>query len=322
MSGTKVVVTDYTFSDLDTEKQILEPLGCTVSGVQCRSEDDVIQHTADADYVITQFAPVTGRAIQAMRKARIIVRYGIGVDNVDLAVAKEHGIPVCNVPDYCIDEVADHTLALLLAVTRQIACVSASIHAGGWGAALPLEAYRALRDQTIGIVGCGRIGREVIHRLAPFKTHILAYDPLLTDDTARTLGCERVALAELFASSDIISLHCPSTAETQKMINAQTLAGMKHGVILVNMGRGTLVDTAALIDALQSGKVSGAGLDVTDPEPLPADSPLRSMNSVVITNHIASASVKAATSLREGVALAVARAIRGEKLVNCVNGLV
>jgi D-3-phosphoglycerate dehydrogenase len=322
MVGSKVIVTDYSFNDLGLEKQILEPLGCTVSGAQCRTEDEVIQQTSDADYVITQFAPLTARTIQAMQRARIIVRYGIGVDNVDLAAAKERGIPVCNVPDYCIDEVADHTLALLLAVTRQIASVSATIHAGGWAPNLPLEAYRTLRDQTTGVVGCGRIGREVIHRLAPFKTRILAYDPLLTDEGARALGCEKVSLAELIAASDIISLHCPSTPETQKMINARSLASMKDGVILVNMARGTLVDTPALIDALQSGKVAGAGLDVTDPEPLSADSPLRSMSNVVITSHIASASVKAVAALRSGVALAVARAIRGEKLVNCVNGLV
>jgi D-3-phosphoglycerate dehydrogenase len=297
-------------------------LGCTVQGAQCRNEDEVIQLTADADYVLTQFAPVTGRAIQAMEKARVIVRYGIGVDNVNLAAATERRIPVCNVPDYCIDEVADHTLALMLAVTRQVARVSAAIHAGGWAASLPLDAYRTLKDQTTGVVGCGRIGREVIHRLQPFKTRILAYDPLLSDEAARALGCERVPLHELLAKSDIVSLHCPSTPETQKMINTRSLAAMKDGALLINMARGTLVDTPALIAALQSGKVAGAGLDVTDPEPLPADSPLRSMDNVVITSHIASASVKAVTTLRNSVALTVVKMIRGEKITNCINGVV
>jgi D-3-phosphoglycerate dehydrogenase len=322
MAESKVVVTDYGFDELATEREILEPLGCTVVGAQCRTEEEVTEATADADYVITQFAPVTGRAIRAMKNARIIVRYGIGVDNVDLAVARERRIPVCNVPDYCIDEVADHTLALALAITRQVARVSATIHAGGWNPQLPLGAYRTLRDMTTGIVGCGRIGREVIHRLTPFKTHIIAHDPLLTDEGAQALGCERVSLDTLFAESDLISLHCPSTAETLKMINAHTLSSMKDGVLLVNMARGTLVDTPALIAALQSGKVAGAGLDVTDPEPLPADSPLRSMDNVVVTPHIASASVRAVTTLRSSVALTVAKAIRGEKITNCVNGVI
>jgi D-3-phosphoglycerate dehydrogenase len=322
MAGSKVVVTDHTFGELDIEKKILEPLGCTIAAAQCRTVDEVMQCAADADFVITQFAPVTGRAIQAMQKAQIIVRYGIGVDNVDLAVAKQRGIPVCNVPDYCIDEVADHTLAMMLAVTRQIACVSSAIHAGKWGAGLSIEAYRTLKYMTTGIVGCGRIGREVIHRLAAFKPPVLAYDPLLTGEAAAALGCKRVSLEELFSSSDIISLHCPSTAETQKMVNAQTLASMKDGAILINMGRGTLVDTPALIAALQSGKLSGAALDVTDPEPLTADSPLRFMDNVVITNHIASASVQSGVALRNSVALTVAKAVRGERLTNCINGVV
>ncbi len=322
MAVPKVVVTDYSFAELDLEKQLLEPLGCTVVGAQCRTDDQVIECTADADYVITQFAPVTGRAIQAMKKARIIVRYGIGVDNVDLAVARSHGIPVCNVPDYCIDEVADHTLALVLAITRQVARISSTIQAGGWNPQLPLEAYHTLKDMTTGVVGCGRIGREVIRRLVPFKTKILAYDPLLTDEAARALGAERVSLETLLTTSDLISLHCPSTPETQKMVNVASLARMKDGVLLVNMARGNLVDTPALIAALQSGKVAGAGLDVTDPEPLPADSPLRAMGSVVITSHVASASVKAVTTLRTSVADTVAKAFRGEKVPNCVNGVV
>jgi D-3-phosphoglycerate dehydrogenase len=321
MVGSKVVVTDYGFDELDTEKQILEPLGCTVVGAQSRTEDEVIACTMDADYVLTQFAPVTGRAIRAMKNARVIVRYGIGVDNVDLAAARERGIPVCNVPDYCIDEVADHTLALMLAVTRQVARISATIHAGGWSAQVPLEAYRTLKDMTTGIVGCGRIGREVIHRLVPFKTRIVAYDPLLTDEAARSLGCERVSLDTLFATSDLISRHCPVTPETMKMINARTLSSMKDGVLLVNLGRGTLVDTPDLIAAILSGKVAGAGLDVTDPEPLPSDSPLRSMDNVVITCHIASASVRAVTTLRSSVAQTVVKAIQGEKVPNCVNGV-
>jgi D-3-phosphoglycerate dehydrogenase len=216
--------------------------------------------------------------------------------------------------------VADHTLGIILALTRQIARVWADVRAGLWTAP-PLEAFRALKGLTTGVVGCGRIGRAVIERLTPFKTRILAYDPVLSDEAFRALGCEKVALEHLFATSDLITLHCPSTAETRHMINARSLSRMKDGVLLVNVARGTLVDTAALVAALRSGKVGGAGLDVTDPEPINPDSPLLAMDNVVITSHIASASVRASSALRSGVAQTVARAIRGEELHNCVNGV-
>jgi D-3-phosphoglycerate dehydrogenase len=314
-------VTDYSFGDLDLERAILEPLGCTVEGAQCRTEEEVAALTRDADYVITQFAPLTARAIATMERARVIVRYGIGVDNVDLAAAAARGIPACNIPDYCIDEVADHTLAMILDLTRQITRVSNAVHAGRWGSNPPLAAFHALKELTVGVVGCGRIGRAVIARLQPFKPRILGADPLLDDAGAAALGCERVELPRLFAESDLITLHCPSTPETRHLINARSLAGMKDGVLLVNVARGAIVDTAALIAALQSGKVAGAGLDVTDPEPPPADSPLLGMDNVIITSHVASATVRAVQALRTSVATTVARRLRGETLLNCVNGV-
>ena len=321
MTGRKVVVTDYGFGELDVEKAILEPLGCTITAAQCRTQEEVAAVVGDADFVITQFAPVTAHAIAAMQKARVIVRYGIGVDNVDLAAAAERHIPVCNVPDYCIDEVADHTLGIILALTRQIARVSAGVHAGRWTSPPPLQNFHALKDLTTGVVGTGRIGREVIHRLKPFKTTIIAFDPLLTDAQAADLGVEKVALDRLYETSDLITLHVPSTPQTRHMINQQSLARMKDGILLVNVSRGTLVDPDALVEALRSGKLAGAGLDVTDPEPIPGDSPLLAMENVVITSHIASASVRAVSTLRSSVANTVARALRGEPVQNSVNGV-
>jgi D-3-phosphoglycerate dehydrogenase len=317
-----VVVTDFSFTDdLAVEKAALEPLGCTVVGAQCRTAEEVAAVVKDADFVFTQFAPVTAPAIQAMSRARLITRYGIGVDNVDLVAARERGIPVYNVPDYCIDEVADHTLGLILSLTRQIAPLSASVKAGGWKRPLPLPKFYALRDLTTGVVGCGRIGRQVIARLAPFRTQILAYDPALSADQIAALGAVPVSLDQLYAQSDLVTLHCPSTAETRRMINATTLSRMKDGVILINVARGTLVDQGALIEALRSGKVGAAGLDVTDPEPIENDSPLLSMNNVVITNHCASGSDQAAALLRRGVIDTVVLALRGERSPNCVNGV-
>lgn len=317
-----VVVTDFGFTDdLAVEKAALEPLGCKIIGAQCRTAEEVAEAVRDADFVLTQFAPVTAPAIQAMTRARLITRYGIGVDNVDLVAARERGIPVYNVPDYCIDEVADHTLGLILSLTRQIAPISANVKAGGWKRPAPLPKFYALRDLTSGVVGCGRIGRQVIARLRSYRTSILAYDPAMNADQITALGAEPVSLDQLYEQSDLVTLHCPSTPENRRMINASTLSRMKAGVIFINVARGTLVDQGALIEALRSGRVGAAGLDVTDPEPIESDSPLLSMNNVVITNHCASGSDQAAVLLRQGVIDTVVLTLRGERPASCVNGV-
>jgi D-3-phosphoglycerate dehydrogenase len=317
-----VVVTDFTFpDDLQLERAILEPLGCIVTGTQCRTAQDVAVATREADFVLTQFAPVTAAAIAAMTRARQITRYGVGVDNVDLEAARARGIPVYNVPDYCVDEVADHTLGLILSLTRQIARVSAGVKAGRWSSPPPLASFAALRDLTVGVVGCGRIGRAVIERLLPFRPTLLAYDPVVPATAIAALGCEPVSTADLFARSDLITLHCPSTAETRRMVNARSIAQMKDGVLLVNVARGTVVDQPALIAALRSGKIGGAALDVFDPEPVEAESPLLAMDQVVLTSHIASASPRAALTLRQHAAHTIALALRGEHVPYCVNGV-
>jgi D-3-phosphoglycerate dehydrogenase len=275
----------------------------------------------DADAVITQFAPVNAEIIGAMTKCRVIVRYGIGVDNVDLKVAAAKGIPVCNVPDYCIDEVADHTLALILAATRQIVPCNNVIKAGQWKLAVPLTALHALKNMTVGLVAFGRIGREVAARLKPFKCRILAFDPAVPAAAVKDFGCVPVTLDELLMQSDLVSLHCPSTEKTKYMINAQSIAKMKKGAILVNASRGTLVDTPAMAAALQSGQLSAAVMDVTDPEPINPDNPLLKLDNVVITPHYASATPQAVKKLRTDAAGLAAIALRGEKLPNIVNGV-
>ncbi len=279
------------------------------------------QAVADADYVITQFAPVNAQAIQSMRRAHIIVRYGIGVDNVDLDAAKAANIPVCNVPDYCIDEVADQTLAFILTSTRQIVAHAIGARKGEWKLATPLAALCALKDRTVGVVGFGRIGREVVRRLVAFKAKVLIYDPVVPANDVQAAGAITAPIDRLLADSDIITLHCPSNAKTRKLINADSLAKTKRGFTLVNVGRGDLVDTAALVEALKSGQVGMAMLDVCDPEPVPATHPLLKFEQVIMSAHMASASLPAVTRLRESVAKHVLRALRGEPLVDVVNGV-
>ena len=240
----QVAITDFTFPNLDVEESILAPQGFQIASGQCKTAETLIPLVREADAVITQFAPIKADVIAAMQQARVIVRYGIGVDNVDLEAARLRGIPVCNVPDYCIDEVADHTLAFILGTTRQVVSNTVHVRSGQWGLAFPLDRMRTLRDLTVGVVGFGRIGREVISRLAPFKCRRLVFDPVVPADVIRQAGCEPVDLQTILTQSDVLTLHCPSTPQTQRMLNAETIAQMRAGSILVNLARGDLVETS------------------------------------------------------------------------------
>jgi len=317
----KVVITDYTFPDLEIERSILEPLNCEIVSGQCKTPEELIELTADADYVITQFAPVSSDVISAMQKARVIVRYGIGFDNVDCEAAAKKNIPVCNIPEFCIDEVADHTLAFMLSATRNLLANCNYMRSGKWGLGVSLDEMRCLRDLSVGIIGFGRIGRAVAERLVPFKCKVLACDPVVSPEEVKALGFTYVGLDECLAECDIVTLHCPSTPQTRNIINSESLNKMKAGSILINIGRGDLVDLSALHDALSRGHISAAALDVFDPEPLPADHRLLGMDNVMVSSHIASASPKAARTLRESAANLVAMAIRGEPLPSVVNGV-
>lgn len=315
----KAVVTDYTFATLDVEQRVLEPAGHTLVGRRCRTREELVELVADADVVITQFAPIDAAVIGAMRQARAIVRYGVGVDNVDLDAARARGIPVCNVPDYCVEEVADHALAMTLALTRAILPNHDRIRAGGWGLAVPVAGMRALRDMTVGVVGFGRIGRAVVTRVRAFGAAVLVHDPALPGEQVTAAGARAADLRELLAGSDLVTLHCPSNARTRRMINRETLATMRPGALLVNVGRGDLVDSDALVEALQSGKLAAAAVDVFDPEPIPADHPIGQMPNVVLASHVASVSTRAVTALRDGAATTALKALRGEPLPNVVN---
>jgi D-3-phosphoglycerate dehydrogenase len=316
-----VAITDYTFPALDIELQILQAAGAEVRSGNSKEIAALQSLVAEADAVITQFAPINAEVIASMKRSRVIVRYGIGVDNVDLAAARERGIPVCNIPDYCIDEVADHTLAFILSTTRQVVSNTLHIRAGKWGLATSLDQMRTLRDQTVGIVGFGRIGREVATRLAPFKCRRVVADEFVPADVVSASGCQPVSLDTLLAESDIVTLHCPSTAQTRQLLNAQSLSKLKPGAIVINLARGDLIETAALVAALQSGQVAAAALDVCDIEPIPADSPLRTLPNVIAAAHIASTSPKAVRTLRETAARLAATALRDEPLPNIVNGV-
>jgi D-3-phosphoglycerate dehydrogenase len=317
----KVVVTDYAFPDLSIEQEVLAGTGCELTGRQCKTESDLLDLCRDADAVITQFARVNANVIAGMARAKVIVRYGIGVDNVDLEAARARGIPVCNVSDYCIDEVADHTLAFILAATRQVVPHTNHLHSGKWSLVGPLSGLKALAQLTVGVIGFGRIGREVVRRLVSFKCAIRVFDPLVPAEEIREAGAVPASFDEVLKAADLLTLHCPSTPQTRKMMNRDSLAKLKPGAILINVGRGDLVDVPALTAALESGQLSAAALDVFDPEPIPTDHPVLKMPNVLLTPHIASASPAAVHKLRTTAANLALQAVRGQPLPNIVNGV-
>ena len=251
---------------------------------------------------------------------KVISNYAVGYDNIDIAEATRRGIAVGNTPGVLTEATADHTFALLMAAARRVAEGDRQVRAGKWHTWEPMGLLGAdIHGATLGLVGFGRIGRAVAKRAAGFGMRVLFYDPLLKGEAQPESNARPVDLAVLLAESDFVSVHVPLTVQTRRLFNQKTFNKMKHGAILVNTSRGGVVDQSALFDALKSGQLAAAGLDVTDPEPLPMDSPLLTLENLVITPHIASAS----RTTRERMAVMAAEnllaGLKGEKLPNCAN---
>ena len=317
MSRFKVVVTDYIYPSLDTEREVLAAIDAELVPCQCKTLDDARRAVAGADGVLnTYFRPLDGQVMDAMPNCRIIVRYGIGVDTINIPDATARGIMVANVPDYGIAEVSDQALAFTLALVRKLPQADRRVHRGEWDPTA-LKPIRRLSALTVGIIGLGRIGRVIARKLVAFGPTLVFHDPYLTADTVE--GARRVDLPELFRIADVVIVQAPATKETRHLLDRQAFAAMQRRPIVVNCARGDLIDTAALIEALQTGQVSGAGLDVVEPEPLPADSPLRTFENVMITPHAAWYSVEALAALQRLAAEEVARALLGERPKSLLN---
>jgi D-3-phosphoglycerate dehydrogenase len=272
----------------------------------------------DADALLVQWATISRELIATLDRCKVIVRYGIGVDSVDLAAAGERRIPVCNVPDYCIDEVADHALALALALARQVPQTDAVLRAGTWKI-MPPAPFAAFRDLTFATAGFGRIARAVLTRAKGFGFKLAAYDPFVDDTTFAAAGVRKLTAAELLGEAGILSLHLPLTDETKHFLNRTSLATMRRDAVVVNTARGALIDTQALAAALAAGTIGGAGLDVYETEPLPSDHPLRLAPNTLLTSHTAWYSAGSVPELQRKSAEAVLAGLRGGPLANVVN---
>jgi D-3-phosphoglycerate dehydrogenase len=283
-------------------------------------ESELIQLCKDADGVLTVRAPITNRVIAAMERCRIIVRYGIGIDTVDIPAATERGIMVANVPDYCIDEVSDHALALLMMLSRQMIPAISLAKEERWVIS-KLPPLHRLRGQTCGLAGCGKIGSLLAGKAIALGMRIIIYDPYLNEKRSKEMGAELVPLDTLLAQSDFISLHMPLNDETSHLFGEASFAKMKNTASIINTARGGLIDEVALLAALDSGKIFGAGLDVIESEAefTPTGKALVNHPRVIVTPHTAWLSVEARTTLQAKAIAQVVACFRGETPYGLVN---
>jgi len=312
----KVVAVDHRFGGLALERAVIEPAGGELVDAAGWNPDAVMEECATASAILlgARFRFDRER-IKTLRDCRAIVRYGVGYDNVDLPAARDAGIVVATVPDYCVEEVSDHALALLLALNRRLFPLARHVEAGEWSTA-PVHGVPRLTGLVLGVVGYGRIGGALGRKARGIGLRVLASDPGRSADSLRAEGAEPVDLDALLRASDFVSLHRPGGGEP--VLDAAQIAHMKPTAYLINVARGDLVDETALAAALRTGRLAGAALDVTDPEPPAEDSPLRTAPNLILTPHAAWFSSEAVRDLRTGAAAEVARVLRGEAPQNPV----
>jgi D-3-phosphoglycerate dehydrogenase len=313
----KVVLTDYVWDSLEVEKRTLEGLADLVA-LKTKAPDEFLGEAADCDALLNTYAgPITAEVMSKMPKCRIIARYGIGVDTIDVEAATQAGIIVTNNPTYCIEEVAEHTMALLLSAARKVTFYDRLVRAGRWELP-PGKPILRIAGSTLGLVGFGNIARRVATCAASLGMRVLFCDPFVKEGQFDAPG-KKMELLPMLAESDFVSVHPPLTPQTRKMINDEAFARMKPNAIIINCSRGPIIDTDALVRALDAKKIAGCALDTTDPEPLPDPHPLRGRENVIINPHAAWYSEDAMKGLQAGAPGEVKRVLSGEWPVNVVN---
>ena len=315
----KVVITDHVWPTTDPERAILESAGASVVVSPSGEEETLLELTRDADAIMTCFAQVTEKIVRAADRCVVIGRFGVGVDNIAVNTATELGIAVTYVPDYCVDEVSDHVMALLHAWNRKIVLFDRSVKERGWGSQPLTMRMMRLRGKTIGIIGFGRIGRAVAEKARAFGLNILASDPVVDTTTVEDAGGRLVDMQTLLAESDFVSLHTPLTDATRNLIGAPELAAMKPEAFLINAARGPLIDENALYDALSTKSIAGAGIDVMVDNTPAADHPLLSLDNIIVTPHTAFFSQESTIELEQRAAEEVVNVMLGRMPDNLVN---
>jgi D-3-phosphoglycerate dehydrogenase len=297
---------------------ILRGCGATLEAHDCASREDVIALCADADAVLVASAPIDAQALLSFQRCRAVIRMGTGYDNIDVEAAGNAGIPVANVPEFCTDEVADHTMAMLLACVRRLVHGDREVHAGVWNPSHLMPVGR-LRGQVLGLVGFGKIGQAVARRALAFGLRVIYFDPILENAPAFPEATACQSLDQLLSLADVVSLHMPLTERTRGRLAMPQFRRMKRTSILINCARGEVVAEPDLALALKEGVIAGAALDVFESEPPSPGNPLLVLPNVVVSPHCAAYSREALDSLRRQAYEEVARALRGEPLLNVVN---
>jgi D-3-phosphoglycerate dehydrogenase len=312
-----IAVSDSVFPNLDPAREVLSRIGAELVLAEAPTSEAIMQVARNADAVLVTYAKVTAEMIGQMTRCRIIARFGIGVDNVDISAATKAGIVVTRVPDYCIDEVSDHTMALLLALARKIPFANSRAHAGYWEMPAVVPIYR-LRGSILGLVGFGRIPQLVAPKAKAFGLKVISYDPLVPRETMNRAGVEKVDFSELVSVSDYISIHAPLVPETDQLFNANVFCRMKPTAYLINTARGPIVDEQALAKALDRGHLAGAALDVLSHEP-PSASPLFGRENVILTPHMSFYSAESLLDLQRKATEEVVRVLSGKMPLNPLN---
>ena len=313
-NGPLVVVTDSPFPSLDPARKALEEANAEVVQAPSSSEEDIIKAAENADAILVTYAKLNENILRSLKKCKAIGRFGIGVDNIDLVVAGELGISVNYVPDYCLDEVSDQAMAMIISMARKIPQSNKLVQSGRWEMPAVVPMYR-LRGKTVGLIGFGNIPRLMTPKAQAFGFNVIASDPYAPKELFEKYGVESVSMDELYERSDFTSVHAPLLPETKGLVNKDAFKKMKDTAIIVNTARGPLINEKDLIEALDMNEIGGAGLDVVETEPLPKNSPLIGRDNVILAPHTAFYSVEALEELQTKAASDVARVLNGEEPV-------
>jgi D-3-phosphoglycerate dehydrogenase len=321
MATYTVVVVNLGFQTYDYERAILAPVDAKVllAPKDSMTADDVIAVAQNADAILVREAPITAKVLESLERCRIVARYGVGVDNVDLDYARRKKIYVSNVPGYGTEDVSDHAMALLLGCIRSLLVRDRNLRKGDFESDIRADIHRST-GKNLGIIGYGKIARAFHRKWKGFlPSRVLIYDPYTDEDVIRANGAEKVDLDTLLSEADFISIHAPLTTATRHLINAAALKKMKKSAILINTSRGAIIDEDALVEALKKGQILSAGLDVFENEPIGRDHPLVTMSNVILTSHVAWYSRDSTRDLQSGAAQEVLRVLSGAKPIHWVN---